>query len=173
MALFFSTNTDARFEVAITIDPALNTMSQSEKDEYLRTGDNSLLKINEGEAPTWFVLKAMGPKDRENAEVSAGAYSRSELGRLLWIEEPKDYKEKAYWRENLTDIEKKALSSYELYINRVYEEMVKGSVIEVKGSGDKPWDLLQSIRPDAYRVKAVSELIFHIQRLSLLSDEGK
>jgi len=173
MALHFSTSSSIKYEIAITADPSLD-MTQEEKDNYLKSGDNSLLKKLPNEEPTIFILKPLSPKDRETAELKAGGYTRSELGRILWLEEPRGIKDKAYWRENLSDIEKKALADYEGYLNRVYEEMIKVSVIEVKGVPfNDIMDLLNSIRPDAFRLKAISELIFHIQRLSLLSNEGK
>lgn len=172
MALHFTTNAKLQYEIAITTDPALN-MNDDEKISYLNTGDNGLLKIKEGQEPTFFVIHALTPSDRETAELKAGAYTRSELGRILWVEEPSNYKEKAYWREALSDMEKKALSDYESYLNRVYSELVKASLIEIKGVAGDPWDLIQMIRPDSIRLKAISELVYHIQRLSLLSEEGK
>lgn len=170
MALHFSTTTDVLFDVVISCDEALD-MTQEEIKIYLQKGGE--LKLKEGQTPTYFVIKPMGPKERENAEVRAGAYTRSELGRILWVEEPSDLKEKAYWRENLSELERKALSSYEQYINKVYEEMIRESVKEIKGIKGDPLELIQKIRPEADRVRTVSELIIHIQRLSLLGAEGK
>lgn len=170
MALHFSTTTDVLFDVVISCDSSLD-MTQDEKNEYLKKGGD--IKIKEGQTPTYFVIKPMGPKERENAEVRAGAYTRSELGRILWVDEPNDVKEKAYWRENLTDLEKNALSSYEQYINRVYDEMIRESVKEIKGIKGDVVTLIQNIRPESDRVRTVSELIIHIQRLSLLGSEGK
>lgn len=170
MALYFSTTTDVQYEVAITCDNDLD-MSDDEKALYLKTGEG--LKVKEGKEPTLFIIKPLSPKERENVELKAGAYTRSELGRILWSEEPSNYKEKAYWRENLNDIEKNALSNYERYINNVYEEMVKASVIGIKGVKGDVWELIQAIRPDANRIRTISELILHIQRISLLSNEGK
>ena len=42
-----------------------------------------------------FTLKALSPAEREQAEIRAGAMTRSELGRLLWSEAPDDPREKA------------------------------------------------------------------------------
>lgn len=170
MALFFSTTTDIQYEVAITCDPALD-MNEDEKASYLRTGEG--LKIKQDQVPTYFVIKPLSPKDRENAELKAGAYTRSELGRILWSEEPNDYKEKAYWRENLNDMEKKALANYERYISNVYEQMIKASVIAIKGVDGDVWENIEKIRPDQYRVRTISELVLHTQRISLVSQEGK
>lgn len=170
MALFFSTTTDVHFDIAITCDSALD-MTQDEKNIYLKSGEG--LKTFEGQTPTYFVIKPMSPKDRENVEIKAGAFTRSELGRMLWSEEPMDIREKAYWRENLSDMEKKAISSYEQYINKVYEEMIKSSVIKIKDLTIDPWDAIQQIRPDADRIRTITELVLQIQRLSLLSNQGK
>jgi hypothetical protein len=46
-------------------------------------------------------------------------------------------------------------------------------VIEIVGISGKPWDLIQSIKPDHVRVQTISELVAHISNLSLLGDEGK
>lgn len=170
MALYFSTNSENPFEIAITCDPALD-MSSEEKAEYLKTGEG--LKVKSGLTPTFFKVKALSPKDREDVETKAGAYVRSELGRILWAEEPSNYKEKAYWRENLNEVERKALSNYEQYINRVYEEMIKAAVLEVVGVEGKPFDIIQQIRPDGDRIQTISELVIQIQRLSLLGNAGK
>lgn len=170
MALYFSTNSEKIFEIAITCDLALD-MTQEEKTAYLKTGEG--LKVKEGSNPTFFKIKALSPKEREAVELAAGAYSRSELGRILWSEEPSESREKAYWREALSEVERKALQSYELYISRVYEEMIQASVLEVVGVEGKPYEIIQQIRPDADRIRAMSELILHIQRLSLLGSEGK
>lgn len=170
MALYFSTTTDIEYDIVITCDSALD-MTDEEKSGYLKTGEG--LKVKEGMTPTYFKLKPLSPKDREIAETKAGAYTRSELGRILWTEEPNGYKEKAYWRENLNDVEKKALSSYEKYLSNVYEEMVKAGVKSIVGVNGDVWDIIDSIRPDVDRVRTISELVLHIQRLSLLSNEGK
>ena len=105
--------------------------------------------------------------------MKAGAYTRSELGRILWGEEPADYKQKAYWREGLNDVERKALSNYEKYINSVYEEMIKVGVLSIKGVEGDVYEMIEKIRPDHNRVRTISELVIHIQRISLLSNEGK
>ena len=160
MALYFSTNSENPFEIAITCDPALD-MSSEEKAEYLKTGEG--LKVKSGLTHTFFKVKALSPKDREDVETKAGAYA----------EEPSNYKEKAYWRENLNEVERKALSNYEQYINRVYEEMIKAAVLEVVGVEGKPFDIIQQIRPDGDRIQTISELVIQIQRLSLLGNAGK
>lgn len=170
MALYFSTTTEVQYEVAITCDPALD-MNEEEKALYLKTGEG--LKVKEGESATLFVIKPLSPKDREGIEVKAGAYTRSELGRILWGEEPADYKQKAYWREGLNDVERKALSNYEKYINSVYEEMIKVGVLSIKGVEGDVYEMIEKIRPDHNRVRTISELVIHIQRISLLSNEGK
>lgn len=170
MALHFSTTTEVLFNVVITCDDALD-MTAEEKKKYLFNGEG--LKLVDGKTPTYFVIKPLGPKEREAAEVRAGAYTRSELGRMLWADEPNDPKEKAYWREALTAIEKGALASYEGYINRVYEEMIREAVKEIKGVEGDPLSMIQKIKPESDRIKTITELVIHIQRLSLLGSEGK
>ena len=169
--LSFSTSSQTQIEVAITCDQALD-MTDNDKLMYLR-GHKDFLKIKDGQKPTLFIIKALSPSEREEAEIKAGAYIRSELGRMLFIEQPSDAKERAYWHDALGDQERKALSEYNAYLNRVYQEMIKCSVIEIVGVSGKPWDLIQSIKPDHVRVQTISELVAHISNLSLLGDEGK
>ncbi len=65
------------------------------------------------------------------------------------------------------------MSEYNAYLNRVYQEMVKASLIEIEGLDGDPWILIQSIKPDSIRIQTISELITHITSLSLLGDLGK
>ena len=87
MALHFLTSTNQTFEVVVTCDPSVDC-TKEQRDEYLNTGDLSKLDI--GKDATRFTLKPLGPADREAAEIRAGAFSRSELGRYLWIEAPSE-----------------------------------------------------------------------------------
>jgi len=170
MALHFSTSSSIEHKVVISIDPALD-MTSEEFSKYLKTGEG--YKCVEGSEPTIFVIKALSPKQRESAEVSAGAYKRSELGRYLHATEPTSTKEKAEWHNNLSDAEKQAYFDYNSYISRVYEEMIKASVVRIEGVEGSPLDLIQNIRPDSHRLSTITELVIHIQRLSLLGDQGK
>jgi len=73
--LSFSTSSLTTIEVAITCDTALD-MADQDKVLYLK-GQRNLLKCKDGQSPTLFVLKALSPAEREEAEVKAGAYTRS------------------------------------------------------------------------------------------------
>lgn len=171
MALNFSTSTKVNYEVVVSCDESLDMTSEEISTYLLKGGD---FKSKEGSEPTLFVIKALSPSEREEAEVKAGAYKRSELGRVLYAEEPKgDSKEKGLWFDALSDQEKQALFDYNQYINRVYSEMVKAAVIEIKGVEGSPWDLINSIKPESHRVRTISDLVLHIQRVSLLGDQGK
>ena len=64
------------------------------------------------------------------------------------------------------------MAEYQAYINRVYREMVKASLVAIDGQ-DAHIDQLDLIRPESVRINTVSELVLHIQRVSLLGDEGK
>ena len=88
MALRFFTSSESTLDVVITCDPAINATDEA-KNEYLKTGDLSLLGGHEG--ATIFKLKALGPSEREEAEVKAGAYVRSCL--LYTSPSPRDVEE--------------------------------------------------------------------------------
>jgi hypothetical protein len=170
MALHFSTSSSLEHKVVISIDPALD-MTSEEFSVYLKNGGD--YKCLENQEPTVFVVKALSPKQREAAEVAAGAYKRSELGRYLHATEPSTTKEKAEWHNNLSDAEKQAYFDYGQYINRVYEEMIKVACVRIEGVEGNPIDLIQNIKPEAHRISTITELVIHIQRLSLLGDQGK
>ncbi len=59
MALKFADKNET-FEVVLRIDSALN-MSEAEYDEYLQTCDKNLLKLVDGEEPTFFVMRKVLP----------------------------------------------------------------------------------------------------------------
>ena len=168
MALNFVTSSAQTIHVVVTCDPAIKC-SDEEKQLYLETGEDRLKRIGE---PTTFTLKALSPTEREDAEVRAGALKRSELGRLLWGEAPEDTLERARWHHDLSDTDREAMAEYQAYINRVYREMVKASLVAIDGQ-DAHIDQLDLIRPESVRINTVSELVLHIQRVSLLGDEGK
>ena len=64
------------------------------------------------------------------------------------------------------------MSDYQQYLNRVYIEMIRSSLISIDGV-DGSVDQVQQIRPESHRVQVISELVLHIQRISLLGIEGK
>jgi len=168
MAISFLTSTDIEIDVFLTFDPSVE-ITEDQRSSYLSTGE---LEGEVKEDATRFTIKALSPSDREEAEVKAGSYSRSELGRMLWIESPSDDKEKARWHHNLEEDEKQAFASYQAYLNRVYIEMIRASLVKVDGE-EASIEMIQAIRPESHRVQAITELVLHIQRLSLIGDEGK
>tara|TARA_R100001463_G_scaffold69564_1_gene123046 strand:- start:226 stop:738 length:513 start_codon:yes stop_codon:yes gene_type:complete len=170
MALHFLTSTDQTFIVVVTSDPSVSC-NDEQRAEYLNTGDLSKLD-NVGEDATKFTLKPLGPAEREQAEIRAGAFSRSELGRYLWVEAPNDPLKKARWHHKLAVDEREALASYESYISRVYVEMIRESLLKINDE-DASVDMIQTIRPDALRIGTITELVLHIQRASLVGDAGK
>jgi len=170
MALSFVTSADHKIEIVITCDPSVEA-SPEQTSAYYKTGVQSELgKV--GDDATRFVIRGLSPSDRESAEVSAGAYTRSELGRLLWLESPQNAREKARWHHELEEDEKLALSEYTAYLNRVYIEMIKSSLVSINGE-DADFDMIDNIKPESHRTQTISELVLHIQRISLLGDSGK
>jgi hypothetical protein len=168
MAISFLTSTEVEVDVYLTMDDAIE-LTEEQRSKYLSKGVFEG-KVNEG--ATVFTLKALSPSDREEAEVRAGSYTRSELGRMLWIESPSDDKEKATWHHSLDDEEKEALGSYQAYLNRVYIEMIRSSLVSIDGEKSSV-DQVQMIRPESHRIQAITELVLHIQRLSLVGESGK
>ena len=170
MALSFLTNADHTVEVVVTCDPEVEA-DESQRSAYIQSGDLSELGSVSDQA-TRFTLKALSPSEREDAEVRAGALRRSELGRLLWSEAPIDSAERARWHHALTDDEREAMSGYNSYINRVYVEMLRASLQLIDGE-EASVDQLELIRPDSHRTNTISDLVVHVQRISLLGDQGK
>ena len=169
MGLSFLTSSEQTLEVVVTCDPSVECTDE-ERSKYLDTGDMLLLKIGDG--ATTFTLKALSPAEREQAEIKAGAMTRSELGRLLWSEAPDDLRDKAKWHHKLSDDEREAMSQYQQYLNNVYNEMIRASLVSIDDV-DATLEQLQMIRPESHRVLTISELVLHIQRISLLGDQGK
>lgn len=169
MALRFLTNADHSIDVVVTCDDAV-TCTEEQRGLYLSDANQDHLVV--GNQATIFTLKALSPSDREDAEQRAGAYSRSELGRLLWVEAPIEKLERAKWHHALTLDEREAMANYQAYISRVYIEMVRSSLTHIDGE-PASIDQVQLIRPDDNRSTTISELVIHIQRISLLGDEGK
>lgn len=170
MALSFLTSADATIEVVVTCDPEVESTSES-RQKYLNSGKMSDLDTV-GKGATRFTLKALSPADREQAEMNAGAMTRSELGRLLHSEAPEDSKLRAQWHHALTDEERLAMSDYQSYLNRVYKEMLRIGLIKIDAD-DADVESLELIRPDSNRVQVITELVYHLQRISLLGVEGK
>lgn len=170
MAINFLTSTNTTFEVVITADMSV-TCTDDQRGQYLNTGDMGVLE-DVGKEATVFTLRPLGPAEREQAEIRAGAYSRSELGRLLWVEAPNDPREKARWHHNLPVDEREAYADYEAYISRVYIEMIRESLVSIDGEPGTI-EMIQQIRPDSMRVTTITELVLHIQRASLVGDSGK
>lgn len=172
MAFSFVPSSTMVLDVVVTCDPAV-TASAEQATAYLDSGDLGTLSGYEG--ATVFTLKALSPQEREEAEVRAGAYTRSELGRLLWVEAPEELRARAAWHHALHEDERAALASYQAYINRVFIEMVKAALImiderPIPKQGPNPLD---DIRPEAHRVQVIAELTRHVQRMSLLGQSGK
>ena len=170
MALSFLTSADLSIDVVVTCDKEVMATSEQRKD-YLADGDLDALG-EVGSNATRFTLKALSPAEREEAEVRAGAYSRSELGRMLWVEAPSDTSERARWHHALSDDERVAMADYQAYLSRVYVEMVRSSLTHIGGE-ESGIDQVNLIRPDSDRLVVMSELVSHIQRISLLGTEGK
>ena len=169
MALRFLTNAHHTIDVVVTCDDAV-TCTEEQRALYLSDANKEHLKV--GDQATIFTLNALSPSDREDAEQRAGAFSRSELGRLLWVEAPSEKLERAKWHHALSLDEREAMADYQGYISRVYIEMVRASLTHIDCE-PASIDQVQLIRPDDVRSSTISELVIHIQRISLLGDEGK
>ena len=168
MAISFLTDSTSTIDIYLTFDSSVE-IDEEEKNKYFTTG---IFEGNKTPDATRFTLKALSPSEREEAEIKAGSFTRSELGRLLWVECPSDEKEKAVWHHNLTMEERQAFSEYQAYINRVYLEMIRSSLVSINGE-DATLENIQCIRPESHRIQAITELVLHIQRISLVGDSGK
>jgi len=170
MALNFLTSSKQTIDVVVTCDSEVSSTTE-QRSAYLSSGD--LGDLGEvGENATRFTIKALSPSEREEAEVKAGAYSRSELGRMLWLEAPNDPKEKARWHHNLEDDERVSMADYQAYLSRVYLQMIRARLSHINGE-EASVEQVDMIRPDSDRLTVISELVLHIQRISLLGVEGK
>ena len=169
MGLSFLTSSEQTIQIVITCDPSVQC-TEEQRSKYLDTGDLTQLEISKD--ATRFKIKALSPSEREQAEIRAGAMVRSELGRLLWSESPDDITEKARWHHQLSDDEREAMSQYQQYLNNVYTEMIKSSLVSIDDE-EADYSQIDLIRPDSHRVQTITELVLHIQRISLLGDEGK
>ena len=61
-------------------------MNNEQVDHYLKTGSLENIQIDDN--ATWFEIRPLSMKDREEAEIRAGAFTRSELGKHLSSESP-------------------------------------------------------------------------------------
>ena len=170
MALRFSSTADITLEVVITSDSSVSCDEKSVQ-AYLTEGDKSGLNI--GEDATVLIIKPLSLEDRERAEIRAGAHTRSELGRYLSERKPQDPQEYARWHHDLSEDEREALGKYQNYLNKCYYELVRSGLVSIKGIDGDAYDVLMTIQPEAVRVATIMELVCHIQRLSLLSDDEK
>jgi hypothetical protein len=136
-------------KIYISNDPAFSGVSDEAKSEYLSTSDSDVLG-DLTEACT-FSIKALSPKEREDAE--------------------------ARWHHNLDVDERTALAEYHQYLQDCYIEMIRVSLVSIQNHGEEYTenliDQLNLIKPESARVSVISELIVHIQRLSLLGDRPK
>ena len=170
MAIRFVTNAELELDVVVTVDDSVKA-NDEQKSAYLASGNLSDLESVSDEA-TRFTIKALSPASRERAEVRAGAYTRSELGRLLWLQAPNTLEDRAKWHHALNEDERTAYSEYTAYISRVYIEMIRESLVKINGESAS-FEQIDLIRPDQVRSDTISELVLHIQRISLLGDSGK
>ena len=170
MALRFSSTADITLEVVITSDSSVSCDEKAVQD-YLTEGDKSGLSI--GEDATIFIIKPLTLEERERAEIKAGAHTRSELGRYLSEQKPQDQEGFARWHHSLLEDEREALGTYQDYLNKCYYEIVRSGLVSIKGIEGDPFDLLMTIKPEPTRVATLMELVCHIQRLSLLSEDEK
>ena len=81
MPLNFSTTTLTPFKIIVSCDSSVK-MNEEQKTKYFNEGTLEGVQIDND--ATWFTLKPLSISDREQAEIRAGAFTRSELGKLLW-----------------------------------------------------------------------------------------
>tara|TARA_Y100001973_G_scaffold105675_1_gene179824 strand:+ start:696 stop:1139 length:444 start_codon:yes stop_codon:yes gene_type:complete len=145
-------------------------MNDEQVDHYLKTGSLENIQIDDN--ATWFEIRPLSMKDREEAEIRAGAFTRSELGKHLSSEAPIDSKERAYWHHNLSDEERLALSQYDNYQTRSCYEYVNQCLISIDGE-PASFEMIDKITPALHRTITITQILNHLNRLSVLSDPGK
>lgn len=170
MALRFSNTADIEYRVYSTSDESVSCSSEAAQ-LYLSEGDESGLEISE--EATAFIIKPLSLQDREKAEIKAGSHTRSELGRLLNEQKPADPTEFAIWQHELSDDEKRALSTYQMYINQCYYELVRAGLVKIEGIDEDPFEALMKVQPESVRIGTLMELVCHIQRVSILKEDEK
>lgn len=171
MALHFLTSTSQTFDVYITCDPSVKA-SDENKRKYLKSRDASLLEVDEN--ATVVTLKALGPAEREAAEIRAGAFTRDELGKFLYYEyiSISDAYERAEYHHKLDESERIALAKYEQYTNNVALETIREGLVSLNGEPVN-LDMIQAIRPNAVRIQTITEIFNHIITASNIGDVGK
>ena len=169
MALNFSTTTNEHFKIIISCDSSVK-MNDDQKSKYFNSGELDGVQIDDD--ATWFTLKPLSIEDREQAEIRAGAFTRSELGKLLWIEAPNDPKFRAIWHNKLDDDEREALAKYEQYQNRTYCEYVRSALIAINDD-HADFEMINKISPASARVTTITEIVLHLHRVSTLNNLGK
>ena len=170
MAFTFATSANYELDVVCISDPVLEDVDQETKDKYLETTDMSLFADVEG--LTVFRVRALSHQDREEAEIRAGAYQRTELGRVLNWQAPTDEVEQAKWFDNLTAHEQESFHKYIKYLKNVNEEIIQQSLVSIDGQRAS-LNEINLIRPDSLRSQVFNELTLHIRRISLLDLEQK
>lgn len=170
MAFTFATSANYELDVVCISDPALEDVDQEIKDKYLETTDMSLFADING--LTVFRIRALSHQDREEAEIRAGAYQRTELGRVLNWQAPSDEVEQAKWFDNLTAHEQESFHKYIKYLKNVNEEIIQQSLVSIDGQRAS-LNEINLIRPDSLRSQVFNELTLHIRRISLLDLEQK
>jgi hypothetical protein len=167
--LNFSTSTLEHFKIIISCDSSIE-MNEDQKSLYFKNGTLEGVQIKED--ATWITLKPLSIADREQAEIRAGAFTRSELGKLLWVESPSDIRKRAMWQNKLSDEEKEALAKYEQYQNRSYCEYVRSALISIDDKEAK-FEMINNITPEHERITTITEIVLHLHRMSTLSNLGK
>jgi hypothetical protein len=169
MALNFSTSTLEEFSIIVSCDSSVK-MTDEQRATYLNHGTLDGVQVDDD--ATWFKLKPLSANDRERAEIRAGAFTRSELGKLLWVEAPSNTRDRARWHNKLDNEEREALASYEQYQNKCYCEYIREGLIAIN---DEPatFDMIDTIKPSSDRITTISEIVYHLHRVSLLSDAAK
>lgn len=164
----FNTSTRHTFKIVVSTDSSVQ-MTEEQKKNYFNTGNLDDIQVDDN--ASWFTLRTLSIADREQAEIKAGAFTRSELGKLLWVEAPNDTRDKAVWHNRLSDEEKEALAKYEKYLDRSYLEYAKASLVAINDE-EVNSDILDNLSP-ADKSNVIYEMVIHLTRESTLSEAGK
>jgi hypothetical protein len=164
----FNTSTRHTFKIVVSTDSSVQ-MTEEQKKNYFNTGNLDDIQVDQN--ASWFTLRTLSIADREQAEIKAGAFTRSELGKLLWVEAPNDTRDKAVWHNRLSDEEKEALAKYEKYLDRSYLEYAKASLVAINDE-EVNSDILDNLSP-ADKSNVIYEMVIHLTRESTLSEAGK
>ena len=164
----FNTSTRHTFKIVVSTDSSVQ-MTEEQKKNYFNTGNLDDIQVDQN--ASWFTLRTLSIADREQAEIKAGAFTRSELGKLLWVEAPNDTRDKAVWHNRLSDEEKEALAKYEKYLDRSYLEYAKASLVAINDE-EVNSDILDNLSP-ADKSNVIYEMVIHLTRESTLSEAGQ